>query len=198
MDTSVSSLILRWRILRLFSGLWLTVTVFSVTLILPPTLITFGLTVMTFSVLTAGIAVLTYKPKMALISILAAFTLFFTLLHMEIALRTFQSNLPLILLDFVMLLFAVENLTAMSRQPFFEVGERDCQIPVSLIGRFVEHAFRRSLRMALLFASSYMISLAAVYFSAYVSILQPGLAEISLYVIIVSLSLALLTLVQED
>lgn len=198
METNVGQHILRWKILRLFSGLWLTVTIISVALTFPPTLIAFALVVATFSVLTGGIAVLTYRPKIVLVSILSAFILFFSLLQMEIVSKTVQSNLSLTLLDFVMLLFTVENLTAMSKRPFFEVGERDRQISASLIGRFVEHAFRRSSRVALFFASSYMLSMAALYLSAYVSVLQPGLADISLYAIVATISLALLILVRED
>jgi len=198
METNVSPQIFRWRILRAFSLLWLALTLIVVTLLLPTALVLFALIVVIFSGLTGGIAVLTYNSKLSIISLVTAFGMFLDLLGVEITSKTVESNLPLTLLGFVMLLFAVESLTATTKRPFFEIPERGRQVPISLMDRFIEQSFTRTSRVAILFATCYLISMSTVYLSAYAALFQPALADVSLYVIVVSISLALLILLRED
>jgi hypothetical protein len=170
-------------------------TLISVTLLFPTALIPLALATAIFSALTGCIAILACRPKLSVISLLSGFTLFLGLIEVEIASKSVENNLPLTLLEFVMLLFAVENLTVTSKRPFFIMPKSGTQVQESLIGTFVQHVLRRSSRAALLFTTSYLISIGTLYLSTSVSRLQ---LDFSFYVIVVSISLALLVILRKD
>ena len=68
---------------------------------------------------------------------------------------------------------------------------------ILVLQKSIQQAARRMARVGLLFASFYLISMLALYIGTFVEGLAPVLADVSLYVVVVSVSLALLIILRE-
>lgn len=67
-----------------------------------------------------------------------------------------------------------------------------------LLRGFAQQAFRQVSRIGMLFASCYLLSIGFLYVGAWAALATSLVADISLYVVVVSVSLALLLLLRED
>ena len=136
----------------------------------------------------ATAATLKGRSAWAAFSLLDALLLFFVLLISQAISGTIGQYLPITLLQFVMVLFAIELLTEAAAS-----AEKE-----SLLKRSARETIRHISRACLLFASCYLVSLGILYIGAFSA--RPGLllADISLYIVVVSVSLALLLLFRED
>jgi hypothetical protein len=115
---------------------------------------------------------------------------------------TIVQLLPVTLLEFVMVLFCVELLTAGSWYRDGSSNKLPGVVDVTRVEEFddssVFHAFHRVSRAGLLFASCYVVSLGVFYLSSYATLAMPLLSDVSLYMIVVSVALALLVLSREE
>jgi hypothetical protein len=101
-----------------------------------------------------------------------------------------------------MILFALEVLTISCE--FREQLSNDFPLAGNSTGaesfphRSARYALRAVSRLGLLFASCYVLSLAIIFLSASSAFAIPLISDISLYIIVVSVSLALLLILRED
>lgn len=199
METGVATYRIRWALLRIFSATWILLTLISITVTLPPTLLPVGIIGSVFGISTGLIAVLNGRWVWSEVSLLDGGLMFLVLLLEENMSKTVEQNLPVMLLQFVMLLFAVEVLSVVSKQHgLFSKVLIETEGSVSILARSIHQALRRTARLGLLFASSYFISIAILYVGAYIAPLSPILSDISFYIVIVSVSLALLIILREE
>jgi hypothetical protein len=199
METGVATYRIRWALLRIFSATWILLTLISITVTLPPTLLPVGIIGSVFGISTGLIAVLNGRWVWSEVSLLDGGLMFLVLLLEENMSKTVEQNLPVMLLQFMMLLFAVEVLSVVSKQHgLFSKVLIETEGSVSILARSIHQALRRTARLGLLFASSYFISIAILYVGAYIAPLSPILSDISFYIVIVSVSLALLIILREE
>ncbi len=201
-ETGIGFPFLLQRALQAFAIGWQSLSFVFITLLLPPALLPAGVigSVVGISLTTA--AILKGRSAWVEFSLLDAWLLFFILLISQAAAGTIGEYLPIILLQFVMVLFAVELLTAGSWYRGHSSTEpskaADSTMSEEFLRRSVQQAFRHVSRAGLLFASCYLVSLGILYLSAIAMPTMPLLADISLYIVIVSVSLALLILLREE
>lgn len=201
METGVDACLLRWSFLRIFSVAWYLLTLVSITLLFPPHLLPVGIVGSIFGISVGAVAVLKGRWRWATISLLDGGLMLFIVLLAHSMSKAVELYLPVTLLLFVMLLFATEVFTIMVRQHYLyskEIIQSQAGVSVSVLARSVQQAFRQVARFGLLFASFYLISMGGLYVGAYLASLTPVLADVSLYVVVVSISLALLVLLRED
>ncbi len=171
-------------------------------LLFPNTLLPVGLAGSVVGISVAAVGILKARLFWVQLSLLDAWLVFFLLLISQAFAQTIGEYLPITLLEFIMILFAVELLTAGSlyqRNPPTELDKNsDPAMYEEFLRRSVQEAFRRVSRAGLLFASCYLLSLGILYLGAFVPPTIPILADISLYVVVVSVALALLILLRED
>jgi hypothetical protein len=109
--------------------------------------------------------------------------------------------LPLLLLAFVMVLFSdrTMNLLANHGQQFSVLGEPlllDFNAPV--LQRSLAHLYRRVARNGVIFAGCYLITIGALLGGFDFHRFAPILSDVSLYILAISISLALLVSMKED
>ncbi|MGA2972357.1 MAG: hypothetical protein ABSE39_07015 [Candidatus Bathyarchaeia archaeon] len=127
---------------------------------------------------------------------------FFALLISQALTNTIGEYLPITLLQCVMILFALEVLTISCKfqeqlsSGSFETG--DSMGTEGLLRRSVQQALKQVSRAGMLFASCYLLSIGFLYVGASAALATPLVADISLYVVVVSVSLALLLLLREE
>lgn len=126
--------------------------------------------------------------------------MFFILLLTDTLSRIIAESLQFRLLQFIMLLFTVEILNSVSRQHDF-VGKAlrpQTRPSLSVLQFSLQHSFSQLTRLGLLFSSCYVISLGILYAGSVVASVVPVLGDVSLYVVIVSIALALLIIFKEE
>lgn len=201
METSVDTYLLHWNVLRIFSLAWLLVTLVFVTILLPPQLLPVGILGSLLGTSIGALAILKGRWKWSVISLLDVGLMFTVLLLTQTVSKVVDQNLPITLLLFVMLLFAVEVLAVICKhQSVFLNGilRSEALVSKDVLRRSTQNAFRKMSRLGLLFASCYLISLGILFVGAYATSIAPVLADVSLYVVVVSISLALLIILRED
>lgn len=127
---------------------------------------------------------------------------FFALLISQAVTNTIGEYLPITLLQCVMILFALEVLTISCKfQVQLSSGSSetgDSMGTEDLLCRSVQQAVKQVSRTGMLFASCYLLSFGFLYVGASTAFATPFVADISLYVVVVSVSLALLLLLREE
>jgi hypothetical protein len=101
-----------------------------------------------------------------------------------------------------MVLFVVELLTAGSWYRGHSSTDPSKAAGSTMSGEFLrssgQQAIRHVARAGLLFSSCYLVSLGILYLNAIAIPTMPLLADVSLYIVVVSVSLALLVLLREE
>jgi len=200
-ETGVEAYLLRWSCLRVFAVVWLLLSLVFITILFPPHLILLGILGSILGTCIGGMAILKGRWRWAVISLLDGSVMLFVLLLTQAMSKTVGQNLPVTLLQFVMLLFATEVFAVIFKRLDLyakETIQSLVGVPIAVLARSNEQAFRQVARFGLLFASFYLISIAALYLGTYLASITPVLADVSLFVVVVSISLALLVLMRED
>jgi len=199
MAASLRSVSLRWRALCGFTVGWLALTFVSFTLLLQP-LLEFAITgsILGISLATYAIARNEWKPASA--SLVIGGSMFFALVADQVASGGVRDNVPILLLQFVMFLFAVEVLTGVLKQETLTArsAKSDHAVSNQVLQRSTRELQARIARLGVFFASCYVITLGLLYFGAQLRFVSPVLTDVSFYVVVVSISLALLILVREE
>ena len=198
----MSSPLVSLRILQIFSIGWQALAFVFITLFLPEPLLPVGIIVSLTGVSLSTASVLKGRSAWAKFSILEMWTVFYVLLISQALTNTIGQYLPITLFQSVMVLFAFEVLTIscefreqLSNGAPLAGNSRGTE---SLPHRSARYAFKTVSRLGLLFASCYVLSLAILFLSAYAALATPLITDISLYIIVVSVSLALLLILRED
>jgi len=117
----------------------------------------------------------------------------------QIASKTVLQALPGLLLAYVLILFSAEAL-ALTRQhhAMYSKDKKGSQAYSVMLQKSVEHMTRRTIRLASVLGGCYVITLAVLFLGDVFVTALPALSDISLYIVAVSVSLALLLILRED
>lgn len=189
-------------ILQTFSVGWLALGFALTTLLLPEQFLLIGLVGMVLGISFAIQGLLRGRSKWVYLSMLDLWLLFFGMLISQAISETFEQRLPLLLLQFVVLLFAVEVLGATCRlkeQSSAESPERGQSVRGGgYVSAYAQRTTNHIARVGLLFASCYVVTLVILFIGGLLASTVPLLADISVYIVVVSVSLALLLVLQEE
>lgn len=189
-----------WKLLRLFFVGWLSLTLISVDVLWPRALQGVILTVSVAGIVLATSAAFRGNKMLGGSSLAVAGIVFFASLLLQIASRSVAQSIPATLMQFVMILFAVEAFSAIAKLASqFSSGllEREGGYAVSTLQRCLQQAFRRLSRAGVVLGTGYVASIGALYLSAFAPV-PSLLGDISLYVVVVSIALALLLVLREE
>ena len=170
--------------------------------LLPHILLPIGIISTVIGISITAAAVLRSRSLWVRFSLLDAWLLLFLILISQAFTQTIAEYLPITLLGFVMVLFAVELLTddslyqANSTTKIAKIFDTAPDEEVFRVS--IQQAFRRVSRLGLLFASCYLASLGVIYLAALAPLTIPLIADISLYMVVVLVALALLILLREE
>ena len=166
----------------------------------PPELLIAAAIGLMLVILTGILGVLRGSRSWSTFALLALSSMFFILLLTDTLSGMLAENLHFRLLQFIMVLFTVEILTLVFKQCDF-VGNALKPQPhpsLSVLQFSLQHSFSQLTRLGLLFSSCYVISLGILYAGSVVASVAPVLGDVSLYVVIVSIALALLIIFREE
>ena len=199
MAASLRSGSLHWRALCGFTICWLALTFVSFTASLQH-LLEFAIIGSILGVSLAAYAIVRGEWKPASVSLVIGGLMFFALVVDQVVSGAARENIPILLLQFVMFLFAVEVLTGVLKQETFVArsAKPDHAVSDHVLQRSSKEVQARIARLGVFFASCYVITLGLLYIGAQLRAVSPVLTDVSFYVVVVSISLALLILVREE
>ena len=199
MAASLRSGSLHWRALCGFTIGWLALTFVSFTASLQH-LLEFAIIGSILGVSLTAYAIVRGEWKPASASLVIGGLMFFALVVDQVVSGAARDNIPILLLQFVMFLFAVEVLTGVLKQETFSASSAkpDHSVSDQVLARSSKEVQARIARLGVFFASCYVITLGLLYVGAQLRAVSPVLTDVSFYVVVVSISLALLILVREE
>lgn len=201
MATGIGSASMRWRALCGFTIAWLALTFVSFTAPLQH-LSGFLILGSILGILLATLAIVTSDWKTGLVSLTIGGLMFFSLVVDQVVSGSVRNNLPILLLQFIMFLFAVEILTSVLKQqqvlsPKSIQPGQTVSYP-ALLQRSAKDVQAQISRLGLFFASCYLITVGLLYVGTELRPISPVLTDVSFYIVVVSVSLALLILLREE
>jgi len=108
-------------------------------------------------------------------------------------------DLPALLFAYVVLLFSAEGFTLVSEHFGIQTKRvHGPQLSLSMAKRSLEHVTRKSSRLAVVFGGCFVVSLIAISLGDVLATSAPALFDLSIYIVAVSVSLALLLTLRED
>jgi hypothetical protein len=201
MAAGIGSASMRWRALCGFTIAWLALTFVSFAaslrhlsglLILGPIL----------GILLATLAIVKSDWKTGLVSLTIGGLMFFSLVGDQVVSGNVRDNLPILLLQFIMFLFSVEILTSVLNQQQVlspkSISPNHTASYHVLVQRSIKDVQAQIARFGLFFASCYLITVGLLYVGSEVRSISPVLTDVSFYIVVVSVSLALLILLREE
>jgi len=126
--------------------------------------------------------------------------MFFISLFWHIVSTTVEENLAMLLLLFVLVLFLIEdfNLLCRHQKQYSKEMVAESTSSLTVLQKSMEQVHNQIGRLGLIIGSCYVISIGIVYMGTLLSSFVPVLSDISLYVVVVSASLALLMIIREE
>jgi hypothetical protein len=190
-----------WILLRGLSSFWLVLTAFVIVAFYPTWL--FSITVLgpivvaVFSLL----AISKGHPAWGKASLLTQAILFSILLVSDTLMKAVSTNLPILLLTFVMLLFGVEFLTLVlsrHRQVSNWLEDTESESSSLMVNKSLRDIHQKLARFGIIFAGCYVLTIGVLFLSEVVASFVSVLSDIAVYVVLTSVSLALLIILKED
>jgi hypothetical protein len=191
----------RWVVLQGFAIFWLVLTACAIALTYPPKLSWLAFLGPIVVALLSVFAVSKGSPGWGRASQLAQAFLFSISLVSDTLLKTVSANLPVLLLTFVMLLFGVEFLSlVLNHHRQISNWLRDTMLEPNafMISKSIGDVQSRLAQFGIVFAGSYLLTIGVLFASEIVVPLVPILSDIGVYVVLTSISLALLVILKED
>jgi hypothetical protein len=200
MENTVASCIARWNIFRILSFAILLLTFGLVTISFPPWPLWMTGSVAIVGVLSGLAAVLKGDRIWARGTSLIIGLMFFISLFWRILSATVEENLAMLLLLFVLVLFSIEDLNLLSRhqKQYSKEMVAEFASSITVLQKSMEQVRKQIGRLGLIFGSCYIITIGIVYIGALLASFVPVLSDYSLYVVVVSTSLALLMIIREE
>jgi hypothetical protein len=110
--------------------------------------------------------------------------------------KTVVEELPLLILAFIFILFSSETMTLIDKHCRLHVGTNILNNALTVVSwRIVQ---RRMAWLAIVFSGCYMLTIFAIYVGLYVHSVVPFLGDASVYLVVATVSLALLVTFRED
>jgi hypothetical protein len=190
-----------WVLLRGLSSFWLALTALAIVSSYPPGL--FSITVLGPVIVTIFSLLAVSKGNAACgrASLLAQAILFSISLISDTLMKAVSANLAILLLTFVMLLFGVEFLTLVlshHRQISNWLEDTEFEPNALMVNKSLRDIGRKLARFGIIFAGCYVLTIGVLFVSEIAASLAPVQSDISVYVVLISISLALLIILRED
>lgn len=168
---------------------------------LPEALTLPAVSVSVLGVLSGAWALLRTSKVWGRAALVAAVLLLSLSIIIQSALGSILYTLPMLLLAYLMILFLVEAFDLVSKHsPMHKREMRSLQASLAIpaIEKSLEHLFRKLARVGLMLGACYLLTLAAVSFGSLFASISPLASDMSIYILAVSISLALLLILRED
>jgi len=136
--------------------------------------------------------------RAALIALALLFSLSITF---QLALGSILTTLPLLLLGYLMILFFVEAFDALSKHSQMhsrEMLQLQASRAIPAIEKSLQHVLRKMARLGLMLGACYLLTLTAVSLGSYLASFSSLAPDTSIYIVAVSVSLALLLILREE
>jgi hypothetical protein len=126
--------------------------------------------------------------------------LFVLSLTVQLAFESFRQTLPALLLSYVMILFSVEALDLIGKHSSahsIQMYALEAPRGITMMWKSAEHVFGMLMRLPILFGGGFILALVTMILGSYFASVSSVLSDISVYVVAVSISLALLLVLRE-
>jgi hypothetical protein len=191
----------RWNLARIFALAALLLTFILLAITLPDRLMFIGIFVSGLGTLFGGWSLVRGGRMWARGALIVGAFLFSLSLTLHLAVGTILEALPTLLLAYVMILFSVEALDLIGTHAPAHSDEMYALLVTRAnpaVQESLEHMFRKFARLALLFGACYIFAIGAVSAGDLFVSVSPLLSDVSIYIVAVSVSLALLLILRED
>lgn len=199
MESRLDHILFHWTILRIFSVAWILLTMGLTLSFYPQSMLGIGALSSILATILAASAISTGDKARAMLSIAIANVVFFLQLAVQIVSKTVDQTIHVTLLEFVMLLFATEVISVVTkRHSLISKGQHGAEntMSISIMQRSLQSGYAQLSRLALLFGGGYLTTLAVSYAATFASF-ATLLGDLSLYVVVVTVSLALILVLRE-
>jgi hypothetical protein len=200
MEKSVGSYVTRWNILRILSMAFLLLTFGLLMISLQPWPLWIAGLVALVGILFGLATVLTVDRIWVRSTSLIISLMFFISLFSRILSSAVEENLAVLLLLFVLVLFSVEDLNVLYRhqKQYSREAIADFASSVIPLQKSTEQIHKQIGRLGLVLGSCYVVTIGIVYMGVVLSSFVPVLSDISLHIVVVSTSLALLLITRQE
>jgi hypothetical protein len=200
MENAVASCVTRWNIFRVLSFAVLVLAFGLITSSFPPWPLWITSAVALLGISFALASVLKGDQIWARSTSLIIGLTFFISLFWHIVLTTVEENLAMLLLLFVLVLFSIEDLNLLCRHQKQHSKEivAGFASSITVLQKSMEQVHNQIGRLGLILGGCYIITIGTVYMGALLASFVPVLSDTSLYVVVVSTSLALLMIMHEE
>jgi hypothetical protein len=191
----------RWNLARILVLALLSLTFILLLVSVPEVLILPAVSVSVLGVLFGAWALLKASKVWARAALIAVALLFSLSMTIQLALGSILYNLPVVLLAYLIILFLVEAFDLLWKD--FPMHSRQmwalqASHAIPAIEKSLQHMFRKFARVGLMLGACYFSTLAAVSFGSFFASISPLASDTSIYIVAVSISLALLLILRED
>lgn len=200
MDETIEHITTRWNLVRSFLFVVITLSFLELAATFPTDLIPVAAFASGLGILFGGWSLLNGGGRLwARAALLSGAALLLVSVMMQIASQTILQGLPLLLLGYVMLLFSAEafELASQHHGTHLKTFEGPQASHVMLL-KSLEHVTRRTVRLGLIFGGCYVLALTFILLGDMFVAALPALSDVSLYIVAVSISLALLLILREE
>lgn len=122
-------------------------------------------------------------------------------LTVQLAFGSVRQALPSTLLAYVMILFSADALVLIQKHYFTHSRRMNALQPsraVTAMQKSCEHIFAKLMWLSLLFGAGFILALIAITLGDYFASISSALSDISVYIVVVPISLALLLALREE
>jgi hypothetical protein len=200
-EESMSFAKTHWNLVRVFPLLLLSLVFALLLATFPAALMLLVSAISGLGLLIGSWSILKANRMWAQGALITSSFLFIVAIMVRLTLGSILQALPSLLLAYVMLLFSVEafdlvwkHAVTYSREMFALQPSR--VIPV--VQKSLEHIFRRLRNLGLMFGACYLVALGALSLGDLFASISPVLSDVSIYIVAVSIALALLLILRED
>jgi len=201
MENSVVKLRLRWNLLRVMAAA-IAITTFILALTrIPAAIWILWVLELLIGVIVSAFAVVKCDVTWSRITLIAQSTLFAIALLSAISMGESEEGVPILLLIFVMILGSEQVLSLISN--FGTQFSLSASTPVigfnmPTLQRSLDQLYRTLAWDGVLFTAAYLLSLSILAVGSFISPVAPVLSDISVYVLVTSISLAILIVSREE
>ena len=199
MEKSIEQLTSRWNLVRSALFFFVVITFSELPTTLPADLILIAAFGSGLGILFGGWSLFKGDWFWGRAALLVGGVMLIASMLIQIVSRAILQALPGLLLAYVMLIFSAEAFDLTSQQyGMYSKNFQGPQASYVMLQKSMEHMTRKIVRLGLIFGGCYVIALTVISVGdAFVTAL-PQLSDISLYIVAVSVSLALLLILRED
>jgi len=199
MEKSIGTLTTRWNLVRSALFVFVVIAFFDLAATFPSDLIPIAVFGSSLGILFGGWSLLRGDWFWGRAALLVGGIMLIASLLIHIVSNAILQALLELLLAYVMLIFSAESLNLINQH--YDMYSKNFQGPqasYAMLQKSMEHMTHKIMRLGLIIGGCYIIALAVISVGdAFVTALPP-LSDISLYIVAVSVSLALLLILRED